>query len=224
MRTPLGPQRARCDSVLDTRLTPEQQDDLYDRIDKGMPYRTAEAWLLEQHGITLSDTAIWTWVQRRKRLSRDLTFSRLLETIKADRDQAVALGREVGSANDLNAANVLLLSQALFETRRADDLRGTAEVAKLFTSVLSAVTASRRAEQSAALGRQRNRISAFAARTARDRFRYDAAQAALQHAAELQRLNADHDLDQRARIDRAVERLFGPALADPPALPVPAPG
>lgn len=211
MRTPIQPPSPRRDSVLDQQLTLAQQDAFYEQIEKGLSYANARNHLREQHGISLSAYSIWRWATRRRRVNSDLTFANLLETVKADKDHATALSRELGGGPDLQAACVLLAGQMLFEAQRNRDIRGVSEAAKVFAAVSGAVNQTCRVA-----------ISAGALQAARDRFRFDAAQAALTHVADLKEINACEEIDQRARIDRAIDRLFGPALAPPepiPALP-----
>lgn len=199
---------------LDTQLSPEGQAELITRMDNGMTYAQAIAWLREKHGVEITHGCIWQWISRHRREKAGRTFDRLLETLKADKEQAAALRGEALTIRDLNQANILLLSQALFEARRNDDTPSMMTAARMLGTVMGAVNGAKRAD-----------ISAFAAETGRRKVDFDAAAAALQHAGELQKLHRDKSLPHREKVARAVLRLFGPrpAWADPdPALAAPA--
>lgn len=200
--------------ALDTQLSPEAQAELASLLDNGLSYADAITWLRDKHDIPINYRVLGRWITRRRREKANLTFDRLLQTLKADKEQAAALRGEALSIHDLNHANVLLLSQALFEARRNGDTPSMMTAARMLGTVMGAMNGARRAE------------------TGRRKVDFDAAAAALKHAAALQKLNRNKNLPQREKIARAVLRLFGPrpdwadpdpALTTPPAAAAPAP-
>lgn len=146
----------------------------------------------------------------RKRPSQgNADFAALLKTIKAENDQALALGAQVGGSLGLSEFNVQMLSHALFEARARNNKRGMEQAAKLFTSVLNSVANARRADAAS----RRADVSRYSARTARKKLHLDVARAALRHAAELGEIRRASGLTDHEKMLRAAERLFGPAPA-----------
>ncbi len=188
--------KVRGDSVLDTQIAPAQRDEVYAYIERHT-LNEAQAWLIEHFNIELSTTAIGRWAEKRRRAKADFAFANLLRDIKADQEQAVELSNEVGQATEMADANVVMLSQALFEAKRSGNPAALKNAAKLFSMVLESVAKSKTAQ-----------ANLIAAETGRDKFQYDAAKSALANAAELQRINQGSG-DEDAKVERAIISLFG---------------
>lgn len=188
--------KVRGDSVLDTQITPAQRDEVFAYIE-GHTLDEAQAFIASTFQLDLSTTAIGRWAEKRRRAGADFKFRRLLADIKADQEQAIELGSAVGVAAELNDANVVMLSQALFEAKRTGNPAAVKAAAKLFSMVLESVAKSKTAA-----------ANLIAAETGRDKFQWDAAKAALGSAAELQRINEGSG-DEDAKVELAIVSLFG---------------
>jgi hypothetical protein len=204
--------KVRSDSVLHKSLKPQRAQALYEKLEHGgMTYVQAQDYLLKTCGINISSSAICQWAGKRRRAKADADFARLLAEIKADKQQALDLGKEAGEAHQLNDANVLMFSQALFEAKRSNDPRAMKQAADLFSTVLEAVAKTRSAD-----------ARMISAENSRNKFQFDAAKQALLHAAELQKIRRSNKGSEREKIDRAVVTLFGErpiAQGVEPALP-----
>lgn len=165
----------------------------------GEKHTLAEAarWLHDHKLITLSEQAISKWLAKRRKEAGDVKFRSYLAGIKEDNERAMLLGAEVGSAAHLNDANVLMLSQALFEARRTNDPFAMKGAAKLFSMVLESVAKAKAAE-----------ASVIAAETSRDKFQFDAAEKIDARLEELVRIK-QNTTDDGERMQRIIATVFG---------------
>ena len=183
-------------SEIDKRLSEEEREAFFALVE-GSTLKEGAAWLWLHYEIKLSPTAVGKWCEKQRRKADDYRFQQLLGDLRHDTQQASVIAAQVGNAAQLNDANVVMLSQALFSARRTGDPGELKTAAKLFAMVLEANAKAKAAE-----------ASVIAAETSRDKFQYDAAKAALEKAAELQRIHASAG-SQREKILRAMETVFG---------------
>ena len=183
-------------SEIDKHLSEEERDGLFALVES-TTLKEGAAWLRTRYDIDLSPTALGKWAEKRRRKSKDVAFQELLAGLRYDNEQASAVAAEIGSAAQLNDANVMLLGQALFSARRTGDPAEIKNAAKLFAMVLEANAKAKTAE-----------ASVIVAETGRNRFQFDAAKAALAHAEELQRINTSKG-SEREKIERAILAVFG---------------
>lgn len=144
-----------------------------------------------------SINTISRWAEKRRRANDDLKFIQLIGEIKDDADRAQTFAKEIGDAQKLTEANVTMLSQALFRASRTKEPKAMKSSATLLSMLLEAV-----AKQNA------SRASVISAETARSRFQFDAAKAALAAAGDLQQIQKSKG-SEREKVERAVTRLFG---------------
>ena len=188
--------KTRGDSDLNARLSEAEQEAFFAVIER-TTLKEAASWLLVHHEIILSTTAIGKWAEKMRRKGDDFRFQRLLRELRHDNEQATIMAGEIGSAAQLNDANVLLLSQALFSARRTGDPAELKAAAKLFAMVMESVAKAKAAE-----------AAVIAASTSRDKFQFDAAKSALEHIDTLQSIKASSG-DDREKVERAVVAVFG---------------
>ena len=183
-------------SEIDKRLSEEQREAFFALVESSTLKEGAD-WLEHRYELKLSPTAVGKWAEKQRRKADDFRFRQLLGDLRHDTQQASVIAAQVGNAAQLNEANVVMLSQALFSARRTGDPGELKAAAKLFSMVLEANAKSKAAE-----------ASVIAAETSRDKFQYDAAKAALAKAAELKGIN-DSVGSEREKVLRAIETVFG---------------
>ena len=195
--------KTRGDSDLNRLLTEPEQEAFFALVER-TTLREAGAWLKEHHEIALSPTAIGKWAEKMRRKGDDFRFQQLLRDMRHDNEQATLMAGEIGTAAQLNDANVLLLSQALFSARRTGDPGEMKNAAKLFSMVMESVAKAKAAE-----------AAVITASTSRDKFQFDAAKSVLEHLDTLQSIKASSG-DDREKVDRAVAAVFGRRPGTPP--------
>lgn len=211
----MNPERkTRGDSVIDTALSGAEQEAFFAYLEGTAEAGThtlaeGQAWLLDRKQIELSRQAISTWAAARRKEAADLKFRALLADIGEDARRAQEFGETVGALQiaGITQSNVAMLSQALFRAQRDRDVTSIEFFTNLLATLLSSV-----AKQQAGVA------SVISAETARDRFQFDAARRALEHAADLQQINEDAG-HQRDKIERAIVRLFGQRAGNLPMSP-----
>jgi hypothetical protein len=191
----LSKRKTRSDARIDA-LDPEQQEAVFAHCNRaGVPLEAGAKWLYDEFDVQISPQRLGKWLEK-MRLDKD--FRDLLSDVRADRDRASLLSREIGDAAEMAEANITMLGQALFETMRNKDkvkLRGKAAMA--LSMVVEAFAKDRK-----------SKADVMTANTQRDKFQFDAAKAALSAAADLQEINRSKG-SEREKVDRAIARLFG---------------
>lgn len=231
MTTPLPSSKSRADCVIDHTLDAKTADELADRLERGLSHAEAVRLLRDEHGIDLSQSAVSRWASRRRRAKNDLTFAALREQMKASGRQAVSLRGEARSLKALHEANLLLVTQSLFVAQRTGDEAGVAHAARVFSTVMGAVTKARRAETSelasaqrgleraqaelsrAAAALQKSRLAEEVAEVAQLKVEFDPVQAARDHTEALWEISQAKDLSAHEKGARAAAVIFGRAQA-----------
>ena len=188
--------KTRGDSDLNRLLTEPEQEAFFALVERTTLVE-GSVWLKRNDKVQRSPTCIGKWAEKQRRKADDFRFQQLLQDMRYDNEQATVMAGEIGTAAQLNDANVLLLSQALFSARRTGDPGELKAAAKLFSMVMESVAKSKAAE-----------AAVITASTSRDKFQFDAAKSALEHAETLQSIKASSG-DDRDKVERAVLAVFG---------------
>ena len=134
----------------------------------------------------------------------------MLESVRADRDRAQLLSREIGDAAEMPEATITLLGQVLFESLRNPKKEATrGKAAKNLAMVVEAFAKDRK-----------SKADVKVAETQFQKFQFDAAKAALACAGELQEINRNKG-SEREKVERAITRLFGEKPKQIPGMPEP---
>lgn len=185
--------KARPESLQAALRTPENRDALFNVVEGGT-LQEAQAWLWETLKIRRSLDAISSWAQSER---TERAFADQLAKLRSNQERAASIAQEVGDAFDIAKANVALLGQALLDAQLAGDEAAKAKAAQLMFFALSSIAKNKQAD-----------AQMLAARTAHNKFQFDAAKAALAAAADLQEI-ARSAGSEREKVQRAVDRLFG---------------
>lgn len=183
MRKPTG--------KLFTELDDAQQARLADELLAGMTYHRAQEFVEKQFGLKLDSLrpfhVFWD----------EVCVPLVLRKRRRSVALAEAVGAELAQQNPgWDAPTLDAVKQAAFEVSKAPDKVN--ELVKLCGIIQRA---------------QDSLIRDKVADTARERMQFDAAQAALKHAAALKAIAANSTLTDRQKIDAARVRLFGSAPA-----------
>jgi hypothetical protein len=181
--------KIRMDSHL-SQLTTEQQDEVLAHCE-GISIEEGVSWLNARFGVTLSKPALSRWLGRRRVES---SVASRLEEIRQARDQAMLIGKVVGTATDITEANIVLIAQAVFdELLKAPEERDVAKLAKYMSLGIKV---------------KDQNLKARAGDLAFERLHFDQARKALAFASRLQRIN-ESGVDERAKVEEAMVLLFG---------------
>jgi hypothetical protein len=174
------------------KLDPIDQDLVYSHCEPaGMTLLEGVEWIKDTYGIVISMNRLSVWL-RKHRVAR--SNEGRLEKLREARDSAMLIGRVVGTATGITNANSTLIAQAVFEELgKAPGERNEERLVAFMELGLKAK-------------REENRAAAL--RVIEEKFRFDAAAAALKAAGELQAINASGG-DEREKVKRAITVLFG---------------
>jgi hypothetical protein len=186
--------KLRSDSILDG-LTPEQQDAVYAQGNAAKnSLKATISWLRAEFDVEISDTRLSAWLARRR---QEEAFQARLEELAAADEHARTVAQDFGDVAHLTEANIALLSQDLLDAQLAQSPAAIKAAAMNLATLVEAFAKNKKAD-----------ADVEAAQTQRDKFQFDAAKAALAHAAELQEINASK-LDDTEKRERAIKVLFG---------------
>jgi hypothetical protein len=164
-------------------LKPEQQEAIFAHC-QGVPLTEGQQWLKAQFNIDLSSQALGVWLRKRR---LDNSMEPRLARISDARDSAVLVGNVIGAATAITEANIVLLTQAVFEELiKPEGERDEKRLAQYMSFALKA------------------RGQDFTA----ERSRIDIAKKAREMAAELHEINRG-DEDEREKIQKVIRILFG---------------
>ena len=201
----MSKRKTRSDSRIDA-LEPEQQDAVFAQCNRaGVTLEAGAKWLRDEFDLKISPQRLGKWLEK-MRIDQD--FRDVLSDVRADRDRATLLSRELGDAAELAEANVAMLGQALFETLRNKNMAGLRGKAAMALSMVVEAFAKDR----------KSKADVMTANTAREKFQFDAAKAALSAASELQEINRSKG-SEREKVERAITRLFGQKPASIAGMP-----
>lgn len=145
-------------------------------------------------GITIGKSAVAEWLAKQR---DEAEFDAFLSKVSESAIRADTIAEAAGKSGQLTEAAISGLGTAL----QLALIGGKAEVAenaaKAFSALLTAHASNKKADAAIEM-----------AATAREKFQFDAAKAALAHAEELQEINRDAT-DDKTKVERAIKRLFG---------------
>jgi hypothetical protein len=147
-----------------------------------------------QWSISIGKSALGEWLTK-QREQRD--FDVWLDKVGAASVQADIIATTAGKSGQLTEAAITGLGTALNLALVSGNPLITESAAKSFAALLTAHASNKKADAAIEL-----------AATAREKWQFDAAKAALDHAAELQEINRD-EADDKTKVARAIKRLFG---------------
>ena len=194
--------KTRGDAEIDKIFKSEKDRDVFFVASEKRNLYETQTILKREHQLDLSLNTISRWLGKERKSRADDAFFKLIGEIKDDAERADTFAKEIGDAQKLTTANVTMLSQALFRARRTNDPKAMRSSAILLSMLIEAV-----AKQNA------SKASVISAETSRDRFQFDAAKKALEHASELQDIQKSSG-SEREKVERAVDRLFGKRPSD----------
>jgi len=181
--------KIRCDSRIG-QLTAEEQDEVIAHCDS-IKLGDSVDWLKGRFDITITETALSKWLKK-KRVER-LVATRLDE-IRQARDQAMLIGKVVGTATEITDANIALIAQAVFEELvKPPEERDETKLAKYMALAIQL---------------KNQHLKGRAGDLAYERFHFEAARKALAFSGQLKRITESGG-DERAKIEEAMVLLFG---------------
>lgn len=144
--------------------------------------------------ISIGKSAVGEWLTK-QREARD--FDAWLVKVGSASEQADIIASAAGKSGQLTEAAITGLGTALQMALIGGKQEVAENAAKAFSALLTAHASNKKADAAIEL-----------AATAREKWQFDAAKAALDHAAELQEINRD-EADDKTKVARAIKRLFG---------------
>jgi hypothetical protein len=172
------------------------RDDFFFASESRNLYETA-AVLKREHKLEVSINTISRWLAKIRTQKADARFYQLISEIRDDRERAEQLGKEIGNAQKLSAANIMIIQQMLFRARQTGNPKQMMAAAQMLSMVLTAVAKEKASE-----------ASVISAETQRSRFQFDAAKAALAAAGQLQEISKSKG-SEKEKVDRAIVAVFG---------------
>jgi hypothetical protein len=164
-------------------LEPEQQDQVYAQCG-GLTLEEGVQWLEAELKIKLSRQALSVWLKKRR---LEKAMEPRIDKIRETRDSAILIGKVVGAAAAITDANIVMITQAVFEQlMKPEGQRDEKLLAEYMDFALKA------------------RGQDFTA----ERFRFDIARKVRENSAEVEKINRG-DGDEREKTQKAIELLFG---------------
>lgn len=184
--------KTRADSVLDD-LSPEQREAVFAYCER-VSLEKGIAWLKAEFDIEVSDSTLSKWLGK---VRHEKKFATRLDQIAVANQRAGVVATTIGDALQLSQANILMLNQALMDAQIAGDDKAVKKAILPLVMLIEAVAKNKKAD-----------ADVQDAETARSKFQFDAAKAALAAAADLQEISRSKG-SEREKVERAVKRLFG---------------
>jgi ribosomal protein L23 len=150
--------------------------------------------ILTKWDIKLGKSALGEWLAKQRDAKE---FDAWLDKVGNASGQADAIVEAAGKSGQLTEAAITGLGTALNLALVSGNPLITESAAKSFSALLTAHASNKKADAAIDM-----------AQTAREKFQFDAAKAALAHAEELQEINRD-ETDDKTKVARAIKRLFG---------------
>lgn len=182
----------------DADLSDAQRWQAYDLFRRSAWYEVAE-WVKAEFALTRAPgrNALYRWARR---MREDESAHRI--------EQAVQARDEIGALANTAAADAALVDA--YKSLAADlALKGNASDAVKYTVMAMEIGNAQRKAAELDLKRRAQETKDEQLKLARDRFEYDAARKAMEHAALIKGVQADTSLDDDAKILKVREALFG---------------
>lgn len=144
--------------------------------------------------ISIGKSALGEWLAKQREAKE---FDAWLDKVGSASVRADIIADAAGKSGQLTEAAITGLGTALQIALIGGNPIVAESAAKSFAALLTAHASNKKADAAVEM-----------AGTAREKFQFDAAKAALAHAEELQEINRD-EVDETIRVQRAIKRLFG---------------